>query len=292
MLPSEVSPDEVREWLSQALARKGARRVELFRALGNRPTDDLVTLWDRLSANDDDAATLGAEMLRSATRDGRGVQQGVRVSYVLLAFDEAHKQVDRLFLQVASGAAATTDTQALEVRDLGGVASHVLTELTKMSALVVRAFEGRDEALLEQLKHTTARLQTVERDREESLVKMQRFILFEMEQRQLTAKLEREEKRDAQIFEKVSAWGPMIVTRLLGGGPGKGAPAADAMLSALFESFTEAEVSALMDAPISQEKKMLFGELYMSFMKAKEAKAARTPLNETANGHAVGGDPS
>ena len=79
MLPSEVSPDEVREWLSQALARKGARRVELFRALGNRPTDDLVTLWDRLSANDDDAATLGAEMLRSATRDGRGVQQGVRV---------------------------------------------------------------------------------------------------------------------------------------------------------------------------------------------------------------------
>lgn len=291
------SVDDVTEWLTEAVAMKTATRVELFRAFGDRATDDRITCWENLSANDTGTiAKVAASMVKSAERSGRSVEQGEKVRYMFIARKADGSTADQLGVMVASGAPRRVDgtaAAAVEVRDAFQALSHAMTENTKLLALVVKAFDGRDESLVQQNTLLAQRCAHLEQEHSRTLNAQQKFVLFSMEQRQLTAKIARDEQRDQMIFDKLSSWAPLIMNRLLGGGPGKGAPGLDLMMSKLVESLTSSEVEALMDLPLPPDKKMVLGEIVHSFMQrdaaraaAKEAQsaAAHGIHNETLNG--------
>jgi hypothetical protein len=287
--------EDVTEWLAEAVGMKGASMVELYRAFGDRPTDERITVWEGLASNDSgQIAKISASMVRSAERSGRAVTQGDRVAYLFIARKADRQGVDQLSITVPSGGTPRASGQRhVEVHDWASAMSHALTENTKLLGLVVKAFDGRDESVLRQLALMTERCGFLERQHSETMAAQQKFVLFQMEQTQLSAKIARDEKRDQMIFGKLTAWGPMIINRLLGGGPGKGSPAIELLLGRLVEGLSDNQVNAIMDLPLSSEQKQVLGEILMSHMRraaeteTSDAAAVETPLNHAASNGAA-----
>jgi hypothetical protein len=293
--------DDVAEWLRDAVATKAATMVEMFRCFGDRPVDDRITVWENLSASDAGAlGQLAERMVKSAERQGRSIVQGQAVTYLFVAKAQTGRQVDQVTIRVPSGAPTQTSSSpaALEVRDMASALSHVLTEHTKMATQLVKAIEGRDDSLSRQLQTALLRVSELEKEARLNMLAQQRFVLLQMERVDQQARLKREERRDDLIFGKLAAILPLGLNRLMGGGPGKGAPAADAILRQFFTSLTKEDIEQLMRTGIDDEKKVLIGELYMSYMQAEASAKARgaaageaedVPLNGTANGAAPAG---
>jgi hypothetical protein len=264
--PAAKAPS-IHEWLSSAI-ECSATRVDLCEWRGGNP-GSRVRSWPLAANLDQDKAA--AQMRASADADG-AAQAGQKATYVLLAYRDA-EQIDRCFVQVlGSNARALGITE--DVHDLPGVVAQLMRANNELATIVVRATQGRDDAYMRQIEQLSTALERSSAMNAAMMAEHQKTILFQQEQERLRIEAARIDRRDAWVMEKLSLLGPVIVNRLMGGGPGKGAPAADAMLAAVFESLTPDEVQAFATLAISDEKKAMFIELYMAYAKRAETRRA------------------
>lgn len=262
-----ASTSPAAEWVTR-VASKGAQRIELWTWRSDRP-ERQVGLWKTIGS---EFEKIGEEMQADAENHGRS-QNGQRVTYALMAFDAAGDKVAEFFLKVAGGNAKEAGGMG-DVSDLPGVVSHLVKGNNDLAGLIIRAFQGRDETLMRQIELLSARLDAAEKRNAESLETQQKLILLTGEQKRMDAQLAKEEKRDQWLFENASLFLPLIFNRALGGGPGKGAPAADAIFGAIASMLTpddcNALASALQSAPIAEAKKVGFLEILMGAMQRQK----------------------
>ena len=258
-----MAASPVSDWLVRVIG-KGALRIELWTWRGDRP-ERQVSVWKSLEG---DHGALATEMQGDAENHGRS-QNGQRVKYALLAHDAGGDKVAEHFLTVAGGNAQESSGIG-DVSDLSGVVAHLIKGNNDLANIVIRAFQGRDETLIRQLEILSARLDDAERRNAESLVTQQKFILLASEQKRMDHQLQKDLERDQMIRDALTLLAPMIANRALGGGPGKGAPAGDAIFSAIASTLSPEDVGVLGDmlrsAPIHELKKSAFLELLMSAM--------------------------
>jgi hypothetical protein len=264
-----MTSSPIAEWLAR-VAGKGAARVELWTWRGDHP-ERQVSLWKSLSGEHE---KLGDEIQADAENHGRS-QNGQRVTYALLAYDATGDKVAEFFIKVAGGNAKEPGGMG-DVADLPGVVAHLVKGNNDLAAIIIRAFQGRDDTLMRQIELLGVRLDAAEQRNAESLLAQQKFILLASEQRRMDAQLAKEQERDRWLYENVSLFLPMILNRALGGGKGKGAPAADAIFAALSQTLTSDEINALANvlqtAPIPDLKKLGFMEILQGAMQRQQRK--------------------
>jgi hypothetical protein len=257
----------IAEWLARA-NKKGTARVELWTWRGDHP-ERQVALWKTLA---EDGAALADEIQADAENHGRS-QNGQRVTYGLLAYDAAGDKVGEHFVKVAGGNAKEPDAGPSPT-DLAGVVAHLVRGNNDLAGVVIRAFQGRDDTLIRQLELLSSRLDAAEKRNAESLVEQQRMIMLSAEQKRLDAQLAHDQMREAWVRDAATVFLPMVVNRLLGGGPGQGAPAGDLIVNAITQTLTPAEIDALVDAVqnarIHDAKKVGFVEVLRGVMRRQQ----------------------
>lgn len=278
----------VADWLMGVVEGRGTR-VDLAEWRAGAPGARVRT-WKIVAAANLDVDRLAEQMRASAENDG-AAQPGARVTYVLIAFGEGGDTIDRCFVPVP-GANAKATTPAVagdgnDVRDMAGVLNNLMRTLNDQSSLMIRSFQHRDDAWKTQLESVSARLEAEQKRYTEVQELHQKHVLLVHEREQQRAENERQEKRDSFVMEQLATLIPIAANRMLGGGPGKGAPGADMMLAKLFESFSREQVDAILASSMFDDKQKAFLiELFLSFAHRAEQKRVINPDPET-NG--VGG---
>lgn len=273
-----AKPPSIIDWLSGVKECRGSR-VDLCEWRGGNP-GARVRSWELAANESNDLDRIAGQMRASADADG-AAQPGQKVTYVLVAFRDS-EQIDRCFVQVA-GSNARAQGITEDVHDMPGVLAQLMRAHNELASIVIRATQGRDDAYMRQIDQLSQALEKTQGLNMTMMVEHQKALLFNLEQERIQAETRRIDKRDAYVMEKLNLLGPLLVNRLLGGGPGKGAPAGDAMLAAVFESLTPEEVNAFAALNIGDDKKAMFIELYMAYA-ARAKRALNSDQNPEANG--------
>jgi hypothetical protein len=264
---------EITLWLDTIRKRSPVARVELVK-VGYAETVMTWTL-EGTTEGAPELALIADEITRLAEQEGRtSASASGKCIFRLRAVDGQGTQFAQKTFGVASAPAGGGGLEA--PTDLGSAFGGVLRAYNELTMIVTRAFAGRDEAWQRQNELLLAQNVELRKEHFSVLKQWQSNILLEHEQRRLSATLAREERRDQELFNQVNTLFPIIANRLGGGGPGKGAPAAQAMLDGVFSQFTSEQVEALTGpgSPLNDQQKWLLGELFMSY-----TKRTLTPLN-------------
>jgi hypothetical protein len=96
------------------------------------------------------------------------------------------------------------------------------------------------------------------------------------------------EERQKSLGKRIDMVLPIVVNRLLGGGPGKGTPyLGEEMIRQIMGNLTEAEFAGIMRmATLRPEVQMLFLELYKAYYNEEQARKAAEAAASGQNGAA------
>jgi hypothetical protein len=295
--------DHVLPWVASALER-GARRLELWSwtLLADRRC---VSRWDVAGVNDNGAAKVAEQILQSATAHG-SQQNGQSLAYRIVALPDQGDQIDETFVNVDGRSAKSPHTPSIgPAHDTATALAHTMQGFNKLAEINAK--------LLSQKCPTCESYRTMMQQQAREAIDLRaqvtqmalahrRIIFFEREQASAARREEREDQMFSAALSKFDLLVPAILNRLAtGGDKRKGAPLANAMLSAVFGSFTPAQVDQIMEGALfTIEQKLAFGELYQAYEAAHRAKtmlnespaAPEAPPNPHANGASAKDPPS
>lgn len=268
---------ELTLWLDTIRKRSPVAKIELVKV----GYAEIIMTWSTEGVSE--VAELAGEILKLAEQEGAiSASASGKCVFRLRAIDGLSQSFAAKTFSVAS---APAGSGVEGPTDLGTAFTSVLKAYNELCMIVTRAFAGRDDAWQKQNELLLSQNIQLRSEHFDVLRQWQKHVVLESEQKRLNAQLAREEKRDEFMMEKMETIVPLIANRLGGGGHGRGAPAAGAILDAVFSRFTPAQMEALMGpmSPLDDQQKYLLSELFESFMKRKV-----TPLNTEANGAANG----
>jgi hypothetical protein len=289
-----VKIEEVREWVSDMLA-EGADRLEL-RA---KHDDARVRQWP-LAANDTTdkgrAERLAQQIVREATRDG-SCQNVATVVYAAFAFrGESDGYLARMPLEVEgrprkSGASGSCMDTPIESASLQGVVTMLMKEHGELHRLLIMSQEGRAEADSRTIDRLREQLNQHEMKRAVMLEMYEKLQSMQMEREQQRQDMKVAEERQKDLGKKIDMILPVVVNRVLGGGPGKGTPyLGEEMIRQIMGNLTEAEFSGFMRmASFRPELQILFVELYKAYYNEEQARKDAEAAAAGQNGAAKPG---
>jgi hypothetical protein len=282
----------ISDWLA-SLSDANVTRLEL------RPAAASVSIWRRPFPANADGAKLASLALERAKSRGLGMPC-VRATFFLLAFDSSGgDHIDEQTIVVPGGNAGKGDS-AEEGTANERLISHLLKAQSDLHRLLISSREGHDLASDRLVQSLAAQLDSHEKRRIATL-----DLYEKLQDRQLQRDIQSKtflltERRDAMLERKIDQLTPIVVNRLMGGGPGKGTPfMGEEMVRQLLSALDPATIDKLM-AGLPAEQSALFAELYLAYAAAEEkrkvndgaAPAASTNGANGANGSINGkGDP-
>jgi hypothetical protein len=169
-----------------------------------------------------------------------------------------------------------------------------MKQIGELHRLLVTSHEGRTASIERQLAYVTEQLEQANRGRIEVMSLLEDLSRAKYEREADQRRMELEEKKHKYLGEKIDAFLPVALNRLLGGGPGSGKlPMGDELIKQLFGKMSGERLEALLTGQpitLTPEEGMLVAEIYATFgskEKARESMSADRPLNGT-NGAANG----
>ena len=282
----------VAEFLA-GLAAEGVTRVEL------RPTAAQSSIWRRPLAANSDTAKLAATAMSRASSAGAAMNC-VRASFFLLAFDETGGEaIDQLPIVVAGGNAGkgeSAEEGSAQERLLG----MLLKGHTELHRLLITSQQGRTIASERMIANLSAALDNHEKRRIDTLDLYEKLVDGKARRERDEKAFALEERKADMLEKKIDQLAPIVVNRLMGGGPGKGTPyMGEEMVKQLLGGLSKETIDKLM-AGLPPEQVALFSELYMAYAAAEEARkinenAAKANANGTTGTNGAinpKGDPS
>ena len=288
---------QIQEWLTEARAQ-GARRVELRVKLDG----SMVRAWPLVG--NENAGTPGdeeiaAQIVKRAEREGLA-QPSQRVTFTVMAFLEGEAYCDRTMLVVDGANAKGRGLEEEAEPTTIGILMQLSRMVGEQHRLLLSSQESRHvhaERMIERLESQNATLQA---ERLKVWETAERLSNMQLEREAARRSLELEGKRDEFLFQKLDAMIPVLLNRLLGGGPGKGTPFfGEEMVRVLLGSLSGEQVDAMLQnqpLSLSQEQMAIIAELTMAYKQREEQRKKRS-LNGVAptatSGETNGkGDPS
>jgi hypothetical protein len=290
--------DELRTWIEE-MRGQGIRRFELR---CQRPGSGLLKDWIWTADNDAgpvlEPVHVAEQAQRLAEQNGR-YQPGDHCFFELRAFRPTQDTDCGHHLIVVCAAGKGRASEERTAADTAGALQQMSLMLRDLHKLFIQDADMRVkhyEKLVGQLM-----------DRNESL-ESRRFDTIRLAENMLSQHAEREAERLAEtrnremqqhMVGKIDLLLPVVINRLAGGGPGKGRPyMGEEIVRRLLGSLSKDQLDGMIGdgSGLSDDQRVLFGELYMSyaaqFEKEQEAKRKRTPINgppadPSANGHAT-----
>jgi hypothetical protein len=263
MPPPEFSTEgQIAEWI-EGWKGEGVVRVDL-KALGGATH----IKRDALAANAD-AAKLAAAILARAKSRGAPMQC-VRAMFLLLAFSgDGGEHIDEETVIVPGANAGKGDTVeegTAQERLIG----HLLKSQSDLHRLLISSREGSQIAQERLINQLSAALDGHEK-RRIAVLDLHERLVDGHERRDLAQKsFLLDEKRQDMLEKKIDLLVPIVVNRLMGGGPGKGTPYLGEEMVRQFLGSLQPEVVEKIMAGLPAEQTALFSELYLAYAAAEE----------------------
>jgi hypothetical protein len=264
---------DLERWLATLKKRSPVARLELLKV----GYPGVTMTWSLEGAGN--LGELAEEIQALAEHEGRSsASPNGRAIFRVRAIDGNGSEFAQRTFAVAS---APTGAGIEAPIDPAVAFSQVAKAYNDLTQIVTRAFQGRDDAWQRQNELLLAQNVQLRAEHFAVLRRWQENVVMQSEQKRLDAMLLREEERDEFMLNQAKTILAVVANRIGGGGPGKGAPAASQLLTAMFEQFTPQQIDFLMGptSPLDTNQKSLLGELYQSLVRPKE-----TPLNRGTNG--------
>jgi hypothetical protein len=236
------------------------------------------------SANGDSPEQLAEKILRSAALDGQSRDVPI-VYYELEAWGANSDQEGDATFSLRVKGAGNGGGIDLDQPDIGQAFVHLLRTNNDLVRLIVTSKDQAQEQLLRLLEFQGRQIQ----GHDERRVTLYR-LLEDMSEVKLRREIEGQnakllEKRQDLVAQKLSAYLPVAMNRLLGGGPGSGkTPMAEQLLDTMLGSFAPEQIEALTNGQpisLSEEQQLIFAELYTSTAMKSQAREPK----------AIGGEP-
>ena len=287
--PEYTSETEIAEWV-ESVKSDGVVRLALKASGGVTH----IKLFE-LAANADPMRIAKTAIERAKTR---GATMGcVRAMFFLYAYSAAGgEHVDEQVIVVPGGNAGKGESSE-EGTAQERMTNHLLRAHVELHRLLITSQESRSIASERIIESLSAQLDRHERRRIETL-DLHEKLVDGHERRDLAQKqFLLEEKRQDMLERKIDLLAPILVNRLMGGGPGKGTPyMGEEMVKQLLGSLAPETVEKLMSS-LPAEQTALFSELYMAYAAAEEKRKVNEGAKKaegTTNGaiNAKGDPPS
>ncbi len=282
---------EVSGWLEDVAKEKAARADLRRRVDGVR-----VQRWGLDGA--DDLAELGLRILKSAERDGLGQPQKF-VSYNLRAEETQPGDEDGLGTLTITVPGAHAGGKAGDVAgyddngpaNFAGLVMHVTKQNAELHRLLLASHEGRTVALERQIEQLRGLNEDSSKRHITLLTLTDSLAIAKLEKETMLRREELDEKRHKYAADKLDRYLPIALNRLMGGGPGKGAPMADEILQELLGKMDGERLESLMSGEaiaLTEDERMLFAEIYASQAAKHRARESRSrPINQAKEANGV-----
>jgi hypothetical protein len=285
---------KIRSWLGTAI--DSATRVDLCTASEQARLASWELVKSKLETTGQRDLRLDelARTIATTVRTDAATQTGIRARYVLASYKcglTAHVRFADYIQRVSVDAPANGGQKAK---------GDTLTALTQQLQAVIAAEQSRTGELHRLLLQTHAQWQEtnqslvqrtlmhVEKSLTQQATRIEGYETRHLEQLALTDRLlsmaeERQKAREQMELdkskhnytkEKLDMMVPVIINRLMGGGPGTGTPFfGEEMLTKFLGGLKPEQIDRLMQSNLlTQEQMMLVGELYMSYAQREEAR--------------------
>jgi hypothetical protein len=280
--PTYTTEGEVSEWI-ESLKPEGIVRLELRSASGDR------AVWRRPLAANSDSVKLASLAIQRAKSNGAGMSC-VRATFFLRAFDSSGGDaLDEQTIVVAGGNAGKGESSE-EGTALERWNSHLLKSHAELHRLLVSSQEGRQMASERLITQLGARLDNHEDRYVKVLALYETLVSHQAEREQAARQFTLDERKQEMLGKKLDQVTPIVMNRLLGGGPGKGTPfMGEEMVKQLLANMSKDTIDKIM-AGLPPEQSALFAEIYMAYATANEAaeKAEKQKINEGASVSSAG----
>ena len=293
--------EAVREWVSEILAQ-GCQLVWLRARIGDRP----IRNWESIAANAE-PEKIAQEIVRAAMRDAQQLTVA-EAGYLLLAYRTSppaspSDYVNSCTLELA-GKGARKPGEAVnygEQATMAGLQTQHMRFAENLHRLVFTNQEKYDDRNEKEVLWLRGRVAELEKElrgqaaRGIRIVAMQEELMDERLERELRRRrMAMDERKQDMLGEQLEQLFPVAMNRLLGGGPGKGAPMmGETLLMKLLGSFKPEQMDRIMnELDLEPGQVALLSELYLAygekFAKYKQKREHVVREGEEDGAHANG----
>lgn len=280
-----ATAETVKEWLDD-VARSKVTRIELHSKIDSKI---ITTLQLGTGANDgEDLGSVAERLFKRAVREGAAIPV-VRATFFLFAYKgEGPNYVDSTSIVVDGANAKGKSGEHVEEYEssVTGLLTQLMRTNLDQTRLILSSQESRHvhaEQLIDRLQKDNERYQS---ERIEVWKLLETVQTMHLEREQIRNAMVLEGKRDDFIFDKMNMLVPVVLNRLMGGGPGKGTPYfGEEMLRVLLGSFTPQQTDAMLKnqpLQLSEAQLGLIAELTLAYAE-KEKQRQRRHINVEAN---------
>jgi hypothetical protein len=276
---STTTLETVVTWLQSFGAAK-LTRIDLRRDVGT----GRVQCW---TSPGPEYRTIAEPIFKAAEQDAQ-MRPTPYVMYTARAFEAGSDEegLASLAMRLPGSAGGIGDDLAFEGNDLAAAFMFALKQNKSLVELLVSSRETTEAHLLRQVDRLQAEVDKAYEHRIQG-IRLYEDLLSQKNEREVRRdELALKESGQKYWIEKAEYFAPVVLNRLLQGGPGKGAPGLEAMLNALFANMNPETLKLLIgpNGPLTDEERLVVGEIYMSLANKDAArKKGRRPLNSSSS---------
>ena len=265
--PSSQEVDNAAVWIKGCFDRCKVASIELMQR-ANEGTSSAITSWYAEDFDGSDPQAIAELVLADAYKDADSQRGTTR--YVLQAYKEGEKiHFGRHSFRLSGGLERSDEDRETELPDEKGLLGQMMRHTEAYARMMISGFGETVRGLNTQLQESNRQLNKLAQQ-QYTFLDMQQQLLDRQADRDLAIRhADSEDKRKAQVFEKLSMLFPILLRKMTGEGKSIETLLGEDQIGSMLEGMTQEQVTQML-ALFDPAQQAAFLSLYDMYRKRRK----------------------